>query len=33
LFIGLFVGIVMLGGVAVFLVRAWREHRTPVRPA
>lgn len=33
LFIGLFVGFVMLGGVAVFLVRAWREHRTPVRPA
>lgn len=33
LFISLFVGFVMLGGVAVFLVRAWREHRTPVRPA
>ncbi len=33
LFIGLFVGLVMLGGVAVFLVRAWREHRPPVRPA
>ncbi len=25
LFVGIFVGLVMLGGVAVFLVRAWRE--------
>lgn len=33
LFVGLFVGLVVLGGVAVFLVRAWREHRPPVRPA
>jgi len=33
LFIGLFIGLVMLGGVAVFVVRAWLEHRPPVRPA
>ncbi len=33
LFVGIFVGLVMLGGLAVFLVRAWREHQPPVRPA
>jgi protein SCO1/2 len=33
LFVGIFIGTIMLGGVAVFLVRAWREHRPPVRPA
>jgi len=33
LFIAIFVGLITLGAVAVFLVRAWREPRPPVRPA
>ena len=32
LFIGVFIGLATLGAVAVFLVRAWREHRAPGRP-
>lgn len=32
LFVGIVIGLASLGAVAVFLVRAWREHRPPVRP-
>jgi len=33
LFIGIFIGIASFGAVAFFLVRAWRQHRVPERPA
>lgn len=33
LFIGIFIGFVSFGTVAYFLVRAWRQHRPPERPA
>ena len=33
IFIALAIGVVSLGGVAIFVIRAWREHRPPTRSA
>jgi len=33
LFIGILIGLASFGAVAFFLVRAWRQHRPPERPA